>query len=84
VKIVCVTWKPTLIAVLLATVIPSAVAVAARTQRFGTSDSDVSVRVTGHSPGDATGGPPYPLVERHFPVALHYGASYARVYFPQP
>jgi len=84
VKIAGMTLKTTLIAVLLATVIPCAAAVAARTQHYGSGVVDVSVRVTGHSPGDATGGPPYPLVERHFPVALHYGASYARVYFPQP
>jgi hypothetical protein len=84
VKIAEMTLKTTLITVLLATVVPCAAAVAARTQHFGTDAFDVSVRVTGHSPGDATGGPPRPSVERHLPVALHSGQAYARLYFPRP
>lgn len=73
-----------MIAVLLATVVPCAAAVAARTQRYGAAAFDVTVRVTGHSPGDATGGPPAPYVERRQRVALHYGSPYAKVYFPRP
>jgi hypothetical protein len=74
--------KTILLALMVASCLPCAAALAARPERFKADAFDVSVEVTGNYSGDSTGGPPDDYVERHQRVQFDFSAKWRNVWFP--